>query len=166
MIRLTEARGIRMEDDFQANWQANLGRAILTAGQDRAALSAQIQERIGAAITQVARAQAVYQKSAEAVQGQLAAAANAAIRTELRADLFDRLAKAELMAARQAAPQAAPVAEPQASPEIPIGYLMAATMGLIALFLGGLRFPSPKREEEPVEQTRAEAAHRMYRKTA
>jgi hypothetical protein len=171
MIRLAEAWGGRMDKAFRANWQENLGRAILTASQDRTTLSAQIQERIGAAITQMARVQAGYQKATEAVRSQLAAATNAAIRTELRADLFDRLAMAEpfvqlAKAKPMAAPQAAPVVEPKSSPDIPIGYLIAAFAGLIALFLMGLWLPSTKREEELAEQIRPESVQRVYRKTA
>jgi hypothetical protein len=171
MIRLAEALGERMDEDFLAHWQVNLGRAILTASQDRATLSAQIQERVGAAIMQVAKVQAGYQRATEAVRRQLTAATNAAIRTELRADLFDHLAMAEPFAQLanaepMAAPQATPVVEPKSSPDIPIGYLMAAFVGLIALFLGGLWLPSTKREEELAEQIRPEAVQRVYRKTA
>lgn len=171
MIELTEAWGVRMDQAFRTNWQENLGRAILTASQDRATLRAQIQERIGAAITQVARVQSGYRKATEAVRRQLAAATNAAIRTELRADLFDRLAMAEssaqlAKAEPMAAPQPVPVVEPMSSLDMPTGYLIAACVGLIALFLGGLWFPSTKREEELADQIRPEAVQRVYRKTA
>jgi hypothetical protein len=171
MIRLAEAWGGRMDKAFLANWQENLGRAILTASQDRTALHARIQERIGAAITQVARVQAGYQKATEAVRSQLAAATDAAIRTELRADLFDRLAMAEpsaqlAEAEPMDAPQAAPVVEPKASSDMPIDYLMAAVAGVIALFLMGLWLSSTKCEEELAEQIRPKAAQRVYRKTA
>lgn len=171
MIRLARAWGGRMDRAFQANWQENLGRAILTASQDRTTLHARIQEKIGAAITHVARVQAGYKKATEAVRSQLTAATNAAIRTELRADLFDRLAMAERFAQfakaePMAAPQSAAVVEPKSSANIPIGYLMAAAVGLIALFLGGLWLPSTKREEESAEQMRPEVVQRMYRKTA
>jgi hypothetical protein len=171
MILLAKARRERMDEDFRANWQKNLGRAILTASQDRTTSYARIQERIGAAITQVAMVQARYQKATEAARSQLVAATNAAIRTELRADLFDRLAMAEPVAQlakaeTTAEPQAALVVDAKSSPDIPIGYLMAAIVGLIALFLGGLRFPPTKREEELAEQIRPEAVQRVYRKTA
>jgi hypothetical protein len=171
MIQLAEAWGERMDKAFRANWQENLGRAILTASQDRTTLQARIQERIGAAITQMASVQASYHKAAQAVRSQLAAATDAAIRTELRADLFDRLAMAEPSAQLDkaeptAAPQAAPVIEPKSSPDMPIGYLMAAFAGLIVLFLLGLWLPSTKREEELAEQIGPEAVQRVYRKTA
>ena len=171
MIQLAKARRERMDEDFQANWQKNLGRAILTASQDRTTSYARIQERIGAAIAQVAKVQARYHKATEAARSQLVAATNAAIRTELRADLFARLAMAEPFAQLAKAettpePQAAPVVQAKSSPDIPIGYLMAAFVGLVALFLGGLRLPSTKREEELAEQIRPAAIQRVYRKTA
>jgi len=171
MIRLAKTRREQMDEDFQANWQENLGRAILTASRDRATLNAHIQERVGAAITQVAMVQAGYQKATEAARSQLAAATNAAIRTELRADLFARLAMAEPVvqlakAEPMAAPQAAPVVEPKSSPDMPIGYLMAAFAGLIAMFFMGLWLPSTKREEELAEQIGPQTVQRVYRKTA
>jgi hypothetical protein len=166
MIRLTEAWGKRMDDDFQANWQANLGRAIMTASRNRATMSAQAQERIGAAITQMARVQSMYEKAIEAARGQLTAAANAAIRTELRTDLFAQLAQAERIATSRSVPQAAPVVAPQSSSDSPFGYFTAIFTGLIVLFLGGLWCSSSKREEERSEETRPEGARRMDREAA
>ncbi len=161
MIRVAEATGRRMDQMFRSNRQANLERAILVANQDHAQFVEQIQQRIGAAIVQVARIQYGYQEAMGALQGQVAATAIAAIRTELRADLFARLAAADRMAQQPTLP----LAETRSWPETPVGFLFAASAALIGLFLVGLLMPTVRPESEAKGEVRPEVRGEVYRKT-
>src|SRR5574340_442157 len=57
MIRATEARGQRLDQNFSSTWQANLGRGIVDAFQSYARKAGAIQERMGTALLHVTQAQ-------------------------------------------------------------------------------------------------------------
>ncbi len=163
MIRQTQAMGARMEEEFQNGWQPYLGQLIMTSSSQRARAVERAQEHIGRTVVQVTKVQGDYDEARTLNQGQLASAATAAIRTELRADLFARLDAAEPLARRTALP----VTEPRSWPEIPLGYWFAASLGLIGLFLAGLLLPSGEPEREAlVGEIRQEPTQQVYRKTA
>ncbi|MEW6245126.1 MAG: hypothetical protein AB1555_00260 [Nitrospirota bacterium] len=162
MIRQTQAMGARMDEEFQNGWQPYLGQLIMTASRHRAGAVERTQEHIGAAVVQVAKVQAGYDEARAVNQGQIASAAIAAIRTELRADLFAQLDAAEPLARRTSVP----VTEPRSWPEIPVGYLFAASIGLIGLFLAGLLLPSAERERGVVIGEIRPEPTQAYRKTA
>lgn len=163
MIRQTQAMGARMEEEFQNGWQPYLGQLIMTSSRQRARAVERAQEHVGAAVVQVTKVQADYDTARTLNQGQLASAAIAAIRTELRADLFARLDAAEPLARRTVLP----VTEPRSWPEIPVGYWFAASLGLIGLFLAGLWLPSGEPERGvAVGEIQPEPAQQVYRKTA
>jgi hypothetical protein len=75
----------------------------------------------------------------------MAGALIAAIQTELRADLFDRLASADY-------PKTASLAltEPKSWPDVTVGILLAASGALIGIFLLGLLLPLGRPEVETV----------------
>ncbi len=162
MIRRTQAMGARMDEEFQSGWQPYLGQLIMTASRHRAGAVERTQEQIGAAVVQVAKVQTGYDEARAVNQGQIASAAIAAIRTELRADLFAQLDAAEPLARRTGVP----VTEPRSWPEIPVGYLFAASIGLIGLFLAGLLLPSAERERGVVVGEIRPEPTQAYRKTA
>ena len=162
MIAFTEATGHQMDEEFQNNHQANLGWAIVTAGQERARIVDRTQERIGTAVVRVTKTQEGYQEAEGAMQGQMAALAIASIHTEMQADRFARLAAGDVTAQQLPLRQT----EPRSWPEIPIGALFAASTGLIGLFLAGLFMPSGRPEAPTMSQVRSEPAGQVYRKTA
>jgi hypothetical protein len=161
MIQHADAAGSRIADDFASTWQATLGRAIVEAGQSYAQLVDHIQEGIGAAVVRVTRAQTGYEEANGAIQMQLAALTNAAIRSELQADLFDQLAQTGTT------PQPTVVAgETKTWPEVSSGHIIGATMALMGLLIAGLVMASRRPSDEAVPYAVMEPAERVYRKTA
>src|SRR5436853_4402020 len=73
MIAFTEATGHQMDEEFQNNHQANLGWAIVTAGQERARIVDRTQERTGTAVARATKTQEGYQEAEAAMQGETAA---------------------------------------------------------------------------------------------
>lgn len=163
MIQVAEATGQRMDEQFRNHWQMeNLAQTFMTASEDRSSYGERVQQRLGHAIVLVTQAQEQYQESHTAIQGQLAAAFLASVRTMARADLFARLAAAE-PTAQQAA---LPLTEPRAWPEIPGGFLFAVSAALIGVFFIGLLMPARRPEAPAMSEMRPEMPEAAYRKTA
>lgn len=74
MIVLTEQRGHVMERQFIANWQPNLGRAIIMASQNNETVLSLMQERLGAAIVRWTALHTAYEGSPPPVANRLASA--------------------------------------------------------------------------------------------
>ena len=144
MIRATEARGQRLDQAFASTWQATLGRGIVDAIQKYTARADAIQERLGRAILSVSQAQTGSEEVRAAQQEQLASLVVAAVRTEA---LADRLT---LLAAIESFPEDATVGftEPASWPELPMGFLIAASLMLAAVFFGGLSLTAQSKESK------------------
>lgn len=130
MIAATEAGGGRMESQFRASWQPNLGRAIVSAGQESAKVLANRQERLGAAIVQLTATQTTYEGVRATLQEQLGGAIMVATRTDVQAGLADveRSARTSGMAAGAQA----------IWPETPMATIVVASLILMSLFTAGL----------------------------
>jgi hypothetical protein len=159
MIRATEARGQRLNQNFSSTWQATLGRGIVDAVQSYARKAGAIQERMGAALVHVTQAQRSSEEERAAQQEQFASLIVADIRTEA---LADRLT---LLAAIQSFPEdtAAAFTEPASWPEIPMGYLMVAGFMLAAVFFGGLSLSARSRETKSADAMKHTADRWVYR---
>lgn len=162
MIRATEVRGQRLNDNFASTWQAHLGRGIVEAIQNFRARAGAIQEQLGTAILHVTQAQTASEEVRAAQQGQLASLVVAAIRTEA---LADRLT---LLAAIESFPEDTAIAstEPASWPEIPVGYLIVAGFMLAAVFFGGLSVSARSRETKALEEMKHAATRWVYRMAA
>lgn len=162
MIRITEARGQRLDDEFASTWQATLGREIVDATQNYTERAGAIQERLGTALVQMTQAQAGQEEVQAAQQEQLASLIVAAIRTEA---LADRLT---LPAATESLPEDTTVAftEPASWPEIPMGYLIVAGLMLVTVFFGGLSVTARSREAKALAEMERQAAKWVYRMAA
>lgn len=162
MIRTTEARGQRLDDNFASTWQSTLGRRIVDAIQTFTKRAGAIQEQLGTAIVHVTQAQTGSEEVRAAQQGQLASLVVAAIRTEA---LADRLT---LLAAIESFPEdkAAAFTEPASWPEIPMGYLIVAGFMLAALFFGGLSMSARRRETKTLDEMKHTATRWVYRMAA
>ncbi|MGQ0809818.1 MAG: hypothetical protein ACT4OO_01150 [Nitrospiraceae bacterium] len=162
MIHATEARGQRLDQEFSATWQAILGHRIVEAARDYSRLVGSIQERLGAAILHMTQAQTMSEEAGAENQDQLGSLVVAAIRTDAVADRVARLAGV------QSTPEEAAIASSQAAswPEIPMGYLMAAALGLAAIFFGGLSLAATGRERKALAEMRHENARWVYRLAA
>jgi hypothetical protein len=162
MIRVTEARGQRLNHNFASTWQATLGRGIVDAIQNYRKRAGAIQEQLGTAILHVAQAQTGSEEVRAAQQEQLASLVVAAVRTEA---LADRLT---LLAAIESFPEDAAVAftEPARWPELPMGYLIAAGLLLAAVFFGGLSLTARSRETKALAEMQHHAARWVYRMAA
>ena len=162
MIRATEARGQRLDQEFASTWQATLGRRIVDAVQNYRTQAGAIQERIGTALLHVVQAQSGSEEVRAAKQEQLASLVVAAVRTEAMAEQLNLLAAIEYFA------EETPVAftEPVSWPEIPIGYLIVSSLMLAAVFFGGLSLTAHSRESKSLAQMRYSAAKWVYRTAA
>ncbi|HEU4683514.1 MAG TPA: hypothetical protein VFS39_03320 [Nitrospira sp.] len=150
MIGVTEAVGQKMENAFLANWQPNLGRAIVAATQDSEKRSSLRQEQLGAAILQVATIQEAYEPARAAIQEQLGSATLAAtvIGTQEGGITSDRVA----------ADQAAVLNAQDAFPRISTTTIfIVASLILISLLTTGLFVFSPRRAAIP----QADPVHRV-----
>ena len=159
MIRVTEAWGQRLDQEFASTWQATLGREIVDAIRNSTERAGAIQERIGTALVQLTQAQAGSEEVRAAQQEQLASLVVAAIRTEA---LADRLT---LLAAIESLPEDTAVAstEPTSWPEIPMGYLIVAGLMLVTVFFGGLSLTARSRETKALAAMRHDAGNWVYR---
>lgn len=162
MIRATEARGQRLNEDFVSTWQATLGRRIVEAIQNYRKRAGVIQERVGTALMHVTQAQRGSEEVQAATQEQLASLVIAAVRTEA---LADRLT---MLAAIESPPRDTAVVstEPASWPEMPMGYLIAASLMLAAVFFGGLWLTAQSRETKALAERQYNAAKWVYRMAA
>ncbi len=163
MIRATEARGQRLEQDFASTWQSTLGRNIVEAVQIHRIQSGAIQERLGTALLHVVQVQTGSEAVRATQQEQLAGLIMAAIRTEGQPEPL------ALRATSEPPPQetvAAASTEPTSWPEIPMGYLITAGLMLTVVFWGGLSLAARSREEKALARISHETSRWMYRMAA
>jgi hypothetical protein len=161
MLGLVDATRMRMEEDFRLNRQPNLDRAIMTAGRDRREALAQVQRRMGRAQTVVATTEAGYAQATGANQQQLGHLIVAAIREEYRMDATPRPAETVVPAQQPLVL----TSELRTWPEIPIGYLLAASAGLLGLFLAGLRLSAALEVRRLTEVVNLQTVRAIYRET-
>jgi hypothetical protein len=162
MIRATEAWGQRLEQEFASTWQATLGREIVDAIQHYTERAGAIQERLGTAILYVAQAQTGSEEVRGAQQEQLASLIVAAVRTDALADRAARLAAAESKPAQTVVASQ----ETASLPQIPMGFLVAAAVGLAAIFFGGLTMAGTIRERKAMAEMNRNSARWVYRMAA
>jgi hypothetical protein len=162
MIRATEDRGQRLNHNFASTWQATLGRGIVDAIQNYTKKAGAIQEQLGTTILHVAQAQTGSEEILAAKQEQLTSLVVAAVRTEA---LADRLT---LLAAIESLPEDTAVVstEPASWPMVPMGYLIAASLMLAAVFFGGLSLIAQSREAKALAEMKHHAARWVYRMAA
>ena len=162
MIRITEAWGQRLDQEFTTTWQATLGRGIVDAFQNYTERAGAIQERVGTALVQVTQAQVGSEEIRAMQQEQLASLMVAAIRTEALADRMTLLATIESF------PEDTAIAstEPASWPEIQIGYLTVSGLMLVTVFFGGLSLAARIRETKALAEMEHQAARWVYRMAA
>ncbi len=162
MIRATEARGQRLEQEFASTWQTVLGRNIVEAIQTYRKRDGAIQEHLGTAIVGLTQAQIGSEEVLAMQQEKLGSLILAAVRTEA---FNDRPVSAAPLAS---IPVAATVASagPTAWPELPVGYLIAAGIVLGIVFFVGLSLAARSREEKELARMRHDAARWSYRMAA
>ena len=163
MIGIAERTGQRLDRDFTATWQATLGRWIVDASRDYAARSALVQERLGASVVHLAQAKTGLEEAWAANQYQLASLIAAVDRTTATTDRFAQLAAADR--ALSGAPSVA-TARTVTWPEIPMGFMIAAAMVLMAVFFGGLIASAARREARAMAERNRDAARWVYRTAA
>ena len=162
MIRITEAWGQRLDQEFASTWQATLGREIVDAFQNYTERAGAIQERVGTALLNLMQAQTGSEEVRASQQEQLASLMVAAIRTETLAD------RMTLLAAIESFPEDTAVAstQPASWPEIPIGYLTVSGLMLVIVFFGVLSLAARSRETKALAEMEHQAARWVYRMAA
>lgn len=159
MIHVTEASGQRLDREFVSTWQATLGREIVDATQNYRWQASAIQERLGAALLHVTQAQTEAEEVRAAQQEQLASLVMAAVRTEALADRLTLLAAIESFSEGTAVA----FTESASWPEMPMGYLIAASLMLAAVFFGGLSLTAQSRESKALTEMKPDADKWVYR---
>ena len=160
MIGATDTRGQRLELEFSATWQATLGRRIVDAIQAYTRQAGAMQERLGTALLQLVQAQTGAEEVRAAKQEQLASLMVAAVRTEALADRMTALAALESRPERTAAAST----EPASWPEMPMGFMVVASLMLVGVFFGGLSLAARSRESKILAEMRqGDAAKWVYR---
>ena len=162
MIHRSDARAQRRDIEFASTWQATLGRGIVEAAQNYRRLSASIQEQLGSAILQMTHLQATLEESRAANQYQLASLITAAVRTGALADRIEQLATAE----PKAEPAMVASQDTASLPQVPMGVLIAAALGLAAVFFGGLTMAGSLRERKAMAEMNRNNARWVYRTAA
>ena len=162
MIRAIEARGQRLDQEFASTWQATLGREIVDAIQNYTERAGAIQEQLGSAILHVTQAQTGSEEVRGAQQEQLASLIVAAVRTDALTDQIARLAAAESKPAQTVVASQ----ETASLPQIPMGFLVAAAVGLAAIFFGGLTMAATIRERKAWAEMNRNSARWVYRLAA
>lgn len=142
MIGLADTRGRRMDAQFMANWQPNLGRAIITASHAGAHASAGMQERLGAAIVQLTAIQTLYDTAHAANQEQLGGATVVATLTQ---------SPISGMGPDQPVQDSIMAAAPRSWPVLPMASIVVASLLLMGLYSAGL-LVSPNRSRVPLEK--------------
>ena len=162
MIQRTQAMGQRMDREFASTWQATLGREIIDRAQAYSGMGAAIQERLGRAILQLTHFQATLEEGRDMNQDQLASLIVAAVRMDALADRIGRIEVAE----SKPVPVAAASQDMASLPQIPMGFLIAAAMGLAAVFFGGLTMAGSLRERHAIAEMNRNSARWVYRTAA
>jgi hypothetical protein len=131
MINVTEAMGQNMERAFLANWQPNIGRAIVAATQESEKRSASRQEQLGTAISELATVQEAYEPVRAVIQEQLGSATVVATRTGSQQE--------DVSPDRLTADRVAVLSAQGAFPKLSTSTtFIAASLILISLFTTGL----------------------------
>ncbi|MBS0152604.1 MAG: hypothetical protein JSR31_16870 [Nitrospira sp.] len=162
MIGAIEAQGQRLHNDFASTWQTMLGRRIIEASQHDWFQDGAIQERLGSAVVQVVHAQMNAGKEHAAQQEQLASLIVAAARYE---GITDHPIQPTVTAA-PAVPSENIVmtsTDPASWPEIPMGYLIVASVLLATVFLAGLSMAAQSREARVLAQMKRDAERWAFR---
>ncbi|HEU4683812.1 MAG TPA: hypothetical protein VFS39_04850 [Nitrospira sp.] len=160
MIAATESFGQRLHQKFYESWQAMMGRWVVDAARESWSREQGVEERLGAAIVHVTQAKTALSELWAENQYQVG--------TVLAA--LDRIAP-DPGRSRTAKPVMAvqPVPSlPQASesPDVPIGYLVAASLALLAIFFGALGISGSSREAKAVMEAKRESSRWVYRMAA
>jgi len=158
MIRATETRGQRLEQEFASTWQATLGRNIVEATQAYRAQAGMIQERLGKAAVAVTLAQIRSEDVTAIQQEKLGALLFAAIRMEAPT----RPPTSPIIMAPMAKATRVASTEPATWPEIPLGYLIAASFILGIIFLVGILLDAQAREEKELARMRRDVSRWVY----
>jgi hypothetical protein len=162
MIRVTEAWGQRLDQEFASTWQATLGLEIVDAIQRYTEQAGAIQERVGTALVHMVQAQTGSEEIRAAQQEQLGSLVLASIRTEAQAD------RLTLLAAIESFPENTAVASTELAswPEIPMGYLIVSGLMLVSVFFGGLSLAARSRETKSLAVMERQATKWVYRMAA
>lgn len=162
MIRTIETRGQQLDEEFASTWQAVLGRSIVDAFQRYTDRAGAIQEQMGSALVHLTQGQWMAEEGGTALASQMGSLVLAAVRTEA---LEERLT---LLAAIESSPEepALPTTEPASWPDIPVGFVAAAGVLLMAVFFGGITLSAQRRDRIAMAEIQHQASKWVYRPAA
>ena len=161
LLGLVEGTRRRMDEDFRTNEQPNLGRAIVTASRDRWNAMRRSQERTDQVKRLVLATELDLAQASGDNQQQLGSLIMAETREQYRRHPASGLVATTTLA-RQAI---GATTGPQSWPDVSIGYVAAASAGLLGLFLAGLRFQIAQEESAFGKPTHLLAIRQIYVET-
>jgi hypothetical protein len=159
MIGLVEARRDMMNHQFFSTWQVTLGNRIVEAIRAHRKQAEAIQERLGAALVQLALAQQESEHVRAVQQEQMGSLIFAA---SLGQALTDRTIQATAVAA---VPASGDIATERSAtwPDVSFAYLAAAVCLLATIFIIGLSWVARIREEKELAKAQHDASRWVYR---
>ncbi|MCP9448934.1 MAG: hypothetical protein NNA21_02585 [Nitrospira sp.] len=158
-IRLVEARGHLMNQQFSSTWQATLGQRIVEAIRAHRRQAGAIQERMGAALVQLALAQLESEQVRAVQQEKMGGLLFAAARAQTVTD------RAVPTMAVAVVPVTTSVASERSTAwlDVPFVYLVAAACILAAIFAVSLSWVARSREEKELAKAQRDASRWVYR---
>ncbi|MCP9455377.1 MAG: hypothetical protein NNA18_04615 [Nitrospira sp.] len=158
-IRLVESRGHLMNQQFSSTWQATLGQRLVEAIRAHRQQAGAIQERLGAALVQLALVQLEADQVRAMQQEQMgslifaASFGQASTDRAIQATAVAGMPVADIVTAERSATW----------PDVPFAYLAAAVCLLATIFIIGLSWAARIREEKELAKAQHDASRWMYR---
>lgn len=161
LLGLVEATRRRMDEDFRAHEQPNLGRAIVTATRDRWDAMDRSQHSLDKAKRLVLTTELNYAQASGENQQQLGSLIMAETREQYRRHQVSGAVATSTLAGQSMGATTGP----QSWPDVSIGSVAAASAGLLGLFLAGLRFQTAQEEAAFGTPTSLNAIRQIYLET-
>jgi hypothetical protein len=157
MIGATESMGQRLDREFVATWQSRLGQWIVDAVQEYSGRERNVQEQLGAAIVHLAQSRTMLNDAWAGNQYQIGSLMAAVDRSGIAQQRFASTTKPSFVASSMSTVERM---------DIPMSYLIAAALGLCALFFGGLVAAGSDREAKVMMESKRESSRWVYRMAA
>ncbi|BCA56985.1 conserved exported protein of unknown function [Nitrospira sp. KM1] len=150
----------KLDRDFEANWQPALGREIIEAGLSYAGRADSIQERLGGAILHLVQAGSAVEAEQSVNQYQIGSLMMALTRSGVDHHVVTPTVEPYGIATVEGGNVTFAALS---SPDVSFAYLLAAVVGLGAIFFTGLVMSAARREARAVADAKRNVTRWVYR---